>query len=71
MVETDMAKALRSNAHAITTGFVTDAMRLHDLLLRAADEIDRYYNGMMNWKATAEAKDAEYVKQRLDKEQNL
>jgi hypothetical protein len=31
------------------------------VLIQAADEIDRYYTGMMNWKATAEAKDAAHL----------
>jgi hypothetical protein len=31
------------------------------LLTAAADEIERYYGGMMNWKRTAEAKDADII----------
>lgn len=31
-----------------------------DTMRKAADEIERYYGGMMNWKRAAEAKDAQF-----------
>ncbi len=31
------------------------------MLLEAAEEVERYYGGMVNWKETAEAKDADIV----------
>lgn len=50
---TDISKRLREWAceRAIAAHYA-------DLMLVAADEIERYYVGMMNWKATAEAKDS-------------
>lgn len=72
MIETDLSKRCRSVAEDIRYGIVeVDIYAVQRLLLSAAQEIDRYYNGMMNWKRTAEAKDAEYVKSRVDKEAGL
>lgn len=50
---TDISKRLRAYAdeRAIAAHYA-------DLMRVAADEIERYYGGMLNWKATAEAKDA-------------
>lgn len=49
--QTDLSKRLRDAATA-------DVGLAHaKLLIGAADEIERYYGGMLNWKATAEAKD--------------
>ena len=50
--ETEIADRLRKRA--------AGAMANQDdakLMLTAADECDRFYNGMMNWKANAQAKD--------------
>lgn len=48
--QTDLSKRLRLT---LERGIDSNGMRT--LLLKAADEIDRYYTGMLNWKATAEA----------------
>jgi uncharacterized Zn finger protein (UPF0148 family) len=52
--ETDLSKRLRE----IVADKGADALSFlrHQMLL-AADEIERYYGGMLAWKATAEAKD--------------
>ena len=47
--QTDLSKRLRAKA---TQPFGPEDFVL---LAQAADEIDRYYTGMLNWKATAEA----------------
>lgn len=47
---TDLSTRLRSYIDQNLTPYPSD-------VLAAADEIERYYGGMMNWKATAEAKD--------------
>jgi hypothetical protein len=51
---TDLSRKLRSMC----------AFGPHDfkLLTKAADEIERYYGGMLNWKKTAEEKDAALFK---------
>jgi hypothetical protein len=49
---TDLSKRLRAISPSA-------AGNLHRLIQQAADEIDRYYSGMMAWKKTAEAKDTE------------
>lgn len=69
--ETDMARRLRDKAEEIRHGIQQlNGSEIRCLLFQAAKEVDRYYNGMMNWKRTAEAKDAEFVKSRVDKEAN-
>jgi hypothetical protein len=54
---TDISKQLREYAgnNGYSHNDYADTMRA------AADEIDRYYGGMMNWKRTAEAKGREEV----------
>lgn len=53
--QTDLSKKLRAHVsgHA---GLATNTD--NKLLLDAADEIERYYTGMLNWKHSAEAKAA-------------
>lgn len=54
--QTDLSKRLRETAK-------TPAAKMHlysQIMCQAADEIDRYYNGMLAWKKTAEKKDADY-----------
>lgn len=51
---TDLSKRLR--AFASNLGFAHSK-----IMIEAADEIERYYGGMLNWKATTEAKDGEFV----------
>lgn len=56
---TDIARRLRARA--------AGAMSNQDdakLMMAAADECDRFYNGMMNWKANAQAKDRTIIEQR-------
>lgn len=53
--QTDLSKRIRLAINA------NGVISRHDTLA-AADEIDRYYTGMLNWKATAEAKDANYTR---------
>ncbi len=53
--QTDLSKRLRPMVH---DGSGTLVMVSKDDLTAACNEIDRYYTGMMNWKASAEAKDA-------------
>lgn len=48
--QTDLSKRLRQT---IERGIDANGMRT--LLAKAADEIERYYTGMLNWKATAES----------------
>lgn len=58
-IPTDLSKRLR----AIVQGappFVKVALP-RELLVEAADEIDRYHGGMVAWKTTAEEKDAEFA----------
>lgn len=69
--ETDMGKRCRSMAEDLRHGILeVNPSDVRRLLILAGNEIDRYYNGMMNWKATAEAKDRDYVV-KLDKESKL
>lgn len=49
---TDLSKKLRAHYEADTS---------RKLFLKAADEIERYYGGMMAWKQAAEEKDVAYV----------
>lgn len=49
---TDLSKILRDMDEFSTVDF--------PLLKQAADEIERYYGGMLAWKRTAEAKDREF-----------
>lgn len=68
-VETDMGRRLRAYAEDLRQGIdEPDIWEIRRLMEQAAQEVDRYYNGMMNWKRTAEAKDAA---PRLDKESKL
>lgn len=53
-IPTDLSKRLR----AFANGSFKGAHDQERLLLSAADEIERYYGGMLNWKRAAEAKDA-------------
>lgn len=56
MIETEISQRIRATVKKLRT----TPMPLADLiplLQAAADEADRYYNGMVAWKATAEAKD--------------
>lgn len=50
--QTDLSNEMRRWAGA-TEGYACDLIR------KGADEIERYYGGMLNWKATAEKRDAE------------
>jgi hypothetical protein len=56
---TDLSKRLRAIADSVTGN--NPAMVTPKCLADAADEIERYYGGMMNWKRTAEAKDREFA----------
>lgn len=60
-VETEMAERLRRIVVNIGEGPITVTSKL---LTQAADECDRFYNGMMNWKATAQAKDRTIIELR-------
>lgn len=60
-VETDMADRLRRIVTNIGEGPIAVTSKL---LLQAADECDHFYNGMMNWKASAQAKDRIIIEQR-------
>jgi hypothetical protein len=62
---TDLSKRLRESA---TGGKLAHTNVSNFLLHAAADEIERYYSGMMNWKATAEAKDAATVPQDIGRD---
>lgn len=53
--QTDLSKKLRAHVSG-HVGMATNTD--NKLLLDAADEIERYYTGMLNWKHSAEAKDA-------------
>lgn len=53
--QTDLSRRLRDTICA--EPFSRQLTVTPRTLLAAADEIDRYYTGMLNWKATAEAKD--------------
>ncbi|MEH6434343.1 Lar family restriction alleviation protein [Massilia sp. DD77] len=55
---TDLSREIRSH---LSNAGTTTAGKLILLLDRAADEIESYYGGMLNWKRTAEAKDAEFL----------
>ncbi|MBQ5963187.1 Lar family restriction alleviation protein [Massilia sp. ZL223] len=60
-VETEMAERLRR----IVACHGDKAVGVHtNLLTQAADECDRFYNGMMAWKRTAQAKDREFAEAR-------
>lgn len=48
--QTDLSKRLRDFSYDPSL-----APRYADIMIAAADEIERYYTGMLNWKATAEA----------------
>lgn len=52
-IPADLSKRLR----AASTNFATTLLQSD--ILAAADEIDRYYGGMLAWKSSAKAKDAE------------
>lgn len=68
-IETDMARRCRSMAEDLRHGLNEPNIRDIRLMLEdAAKECDRYYNGMVNWKSTAEAKD---IAPRVDKESKL
>jgi hypothetical protein len=63
---TDLSKRLRQYAarapeHAVRSIATKD-------LIAAADEIDRYYGGMMAWKQTAEKKDRDWNAERMGRE---
>jgi hypothetical protein len=57
---TDLSKRLREWG---TTRAV--AQHYADAMVAAADEIDRYYTGMVAWKQTAEKKDADWQAERM------
>ena len=62
--ETEMADRLRR----IVTNHGDGTIPVQSKLLRqAADECDRFYNGMMNWKANAQAKDLAIIELRASK----
>lgn len=61
LVETEMADRLRRMVANRGEGPITVQSKL---LLQAADECDRFYNGMMNWKANAQAKDRTIIELR-------
>ncbi|MDB5937469.1 MAG: hypothetical protein JWQ01_4813 [Massilia sp.] len=54
LTPTDLSKRLRATVGAVM--LMTDREKL---MIDAADEIERYYGGMMAWKQTAEKKDAD------------
>lgn len=59
---TELTKRLRDIARGerpLTTG------ALPELLVQAAEEIERYYGGMMAWKKTSSKKDADYNDERM------
>lgn len=55
---TDLSKRLRAIAAESEGSWVQVSVTGPALLIQAADEIDRYYGGMLAWKKCAEAKDA-------------
>lgn len=55
---TDLSKRLREFVEQNLTPYPRD-------ILAAADEIERYYGGMMAWKKTAEKKDADWNAERM------
>lgn len=59
---TDISQRLRDHA---TGGAKLATNTDNKLLLAAADEIERYYGGMLNWKKTAEKKDADWNVERM------
>jgi RNA binding exosome subunit len=66
--ETEIAKRLRDEAETIRHGIdEIDQHKIMRLLKEAADEADRFYNGMMAWKQTAETKDAKLSQEMTDR----
>jgi hypothetical protein len=61
--ETDLSKRLRAIAAAVKPN--DPALVTPKCLTDAADEIDRYYNGMRAWKQTAEKKDRDWNAERM------
>lgn len=59
-VPTDLSKRLREIAQAFDT-----QSHYHRDTLAGAEEIERYYGGMMAWKKTAEKKDADWQAERM------
>ena len=59
--ETEISDRLRRIVTTIGEGSIAVTSKL---LLQAADECDRFYNGMMNWKANAQAKDRTIIELR-------
>lgn len=63
---TEISKRLRVMAALPSAGSRVSMLTVtveRKLLTVAADEIERYYSGMLAWKRTAEAKDAEFRQQ--------
>lgn len=58
---TDMSRRLRDAATAEV------GLSMAQLLIGAADEIERYYGGMLAWKQTAEKKDADWNRERMER----
>jgi hypothetical protein len=66
--ETEIAKRLRDEAETIRHGMdEIDPHKIMRLLKEAADEADRFYNGMVAWKQTAETKDAKLSQEMTDR----
>jgi hypothetical protein len=64
--ETDLSKRLRAIAAAVKPN--DPALVTPKCLTDAADEIDRYYGGMLAWKQTAEKKDRDWNAERMGRE---
>ena len=62
--QTDLSKRLRAIANNDSRFLTVNISKID--LIAAAHEIDRYYTGMLNWKATAEAKDVQASQQDQD-----
>lgn len=66
MIETDVAHQLRNAADKMHIAPLAQSELI--LMLRlAADEADRFYNGMMAWKQTAQTKDAKLSQEMTDR----
>jgi hypothetical protein len=64
---TDLSKRLRQIASEDTSPYFCTNVPKDDLRA-AADEIDRYYGGMLAWKQTAEKKDRDWNEARMARE---
>ncbi|MFC5550758.1 hypothetical protein [Massilia aerilata] len=63
---TDLSKRLRATAAGTFVGW-DPAIVTPKLLIDAAEEIERYYRGMLAWKQTAEKKDRDWNEERMSR----